>query len=52
MALVLGTFYFDQPQDQKGVANMNSVMFITLIALTFLNMIAVVNVSLLETKAI
>ncbi len=48
MAFVLGVFYYSQEIDQQGVTNINAAMFLTLIALTFLNMMAVVNVFCVE----
>ncbi len=48
IALLLGIVYFDQELCQKCVTNINGILFLVIIQMTFQNMFAVVNVICLE----
>jgi len=43
-AIIFGLLYFDQPLDQKGIMNINGVIFLCVINMSFSNMFMVVNI--------
>ena len=52
IALILGIIYFGQKNDQAGVMNINGALFLLITNMTFSNMFAVVNVSILTIYGI
>lgn len=50
VALMIGVIYFGQELDQDGVMNINGALFICLTNMTFQNVFAVINVSILLLK--
>ena len=45
-ALITGLIFLRQPYNQKGIMNINGAYFIMLIQVSYTNMIAVLNVSI------
>lgn len=48
VSTLIGVVYMDQKLDQDGVMNINGALFIFLTNMTFQNVFAVINVSLIN----